>query len=146
MSGFSEKLSLASVPRFCGKLAKNISCGDRISFCGEIGSGKTTLLYHLLKILGMKDDIDFSSPTFTIHNIYEIGGKIFHHIDLYRLENFLEFETLDLLPVFQPSQEIVFVEWGDKFEELKAFYNKKIHFSYLPGTDDLRQISYEDLS
>jgi len=140
---FEEKISLEKLPEFCEKLAQEISSGDCVCLSGEIGSGKTTFLYHFLKTLGMEEDVDFSSPTFTIHHIYKIKEKIFHHIDLYRLGNFSELETLDLIPFFQSSQDVVFVEWGDKFKELQPLYNKKINFFYLPGENNSRLISYD---
>jgi len=84
---------------------------------GELGTGKTTLTKGIVAGLHAASEDDVTSPTFTLLHEYGPGHRVFHG-DLYRLENFHDFETLGLEDAFaQPA--IIILEWSDKFP-LKA--------------------------
>lgn len=88
-----------------------------ILLSGELGSGKTTLTKGIVAGLHAAQEDEVTSPTFTLLHEYGTGNKVFHG-DLYRIENFHDFETLGLEDVFsQPS--VVILEWSEKFP-LKA--------------------------
>jgi tRNA threonylcarbamoyladenosine biosynthesis protein TsaE len=88
-----------------------------ILLSGELGSGKTTLTKGIVAGLHAAQEDEVTSPTFTLLHEYGTGNKVFHG-DLYRIENFHDFETLGLEDVFsQPA--VVILEWSEKFP-LKA--------------------------
>ena len=84
---------------------------------GELGSGKTTLTKGIVAGLGAATEDEVTSPTFTLLHEYGSGHKVYHG-DLYRIENFHDFETLGLEDAFtEPG--IIILEWSENFP-LKA--------------------------
>ena len=80
---------------------------------GELGSGKTTLTKGIVAGLGAAPEDEVTSPTFTLLREYGSGKRVFHG-DLYRIENFHDFETLGLEDVFaEPG--ILILEWSEEF-------------------------------
>ena len=78
---------------------------------GELGTGKTTLARGILRGLGHQGAA--RSPTYTLIESYEPGGRRIHHLDLYRLADPEELEYLglrDLLAV--PA--LWLVEWPER--------------------------------
>ena len=107
-----------------------------ILLSGELGSGKTTLTKGIVAGLQAAPEDDVTSPTFTLLHEYGAGRKVFHG-DLYRLENFHDFETLGLEDVFaQPA--IIILEWSDKFPLKTPWPQLPILLEHLGG--DSRRI------
>ena len=81
---------------------------------GDLGMGKTTLVRGMAAALGAEAD-EVTSPTFTLVHTYQ-GRKVrLIHLDLYRLEEEREVETVGLWEMAEASDALVMVEWGDKF-------------------------------
>ena len=80
---------------------------------GDLGSGKTTLTKGIVSGLGAASEDDVTSPTFTLVHVYG-GPPRVHHVDLYRIEKFHDFETLGLEDVFS-EPGILIVEWSERF-------------------------------
>jgi tRNA threonylcarbamoyladenosine biosynthesis protein TsaE len=77
---------------------------------GDLGAGKTTLVRGIVAgIEGAQGD-EVSSPTFTLIHDYGAGVT---HIDLYRLDDPRQIETLGLDDIFDNSR-LVLIEWGEK--------------------------------
>lgn len=98
----------------------DLNVGLIICLEGEMGSGKTTFTQQLALLLGITTQVN--SPTFIIHNEYEIPIQIpsknprkLHHLDLYRLETTAELEELKLKQAIN-SMDITSIEWADKFK------------------------------
>jgi tRNA threonylcarbamoyladenosine biosynthesis protein TsaE len=103
---------------------------------GELGSGKTTLTKGIVAGLDAAQEDDVTSPTFTLLHEYGVGRKVFHG-DLYRLENFHDFETLGLEDVFaEPA--IVILEWSEKFPLKTPWPQLRVQLQHLGG--DSRRI------
>lgn len=84
-------------------------------FEGEMGAGKTTFIKAILKELGVRDVV--SSPTFSIVNEHEAGGRIFYHFDFYRIKSLQEAYDIGYEEYFY-SGNACFIEWPQKIEEI----------------------------
>ena len=85
-----------------------------ILLSGDLGAGKTTLTKGIAAGLGAAREDDVTSPTFTLVHKYE-GSTRVYHVDLYRIENLHDFETLGLEDIFS-EQAVVIVEWPDRLK------------------------------
>ena len=102
---------------------------------GELGSGKTTLTKGIVAGLNAALEDEVTSPTFTLLHEYGTTRKVYHG-DLYRLENFHDFETLGVEDAFsQPA--IIILEWSDKFPLKTAWPQLCIRLEHL-GSDSRR--------
>jgi len=102
---------------------------------GELGTGKTTLTKGIVAGLHAADEDEVTSPTFTLLHEYGSGRRVLHG-DLYRLENFHDFETLGLEDAFsQPA--IIILEWSDKFPVKTSWPLLRIQLEHL-GRDSRR--------
>ena len=79
---------------------------------GELGAGKTTLTKGIVSGLGAAREEEVTSPTFTLVHKYEHGARVYH-VDLYRIGDFHDLETLGLEDVFA-EPNVVIVEWPDR--------------------------------
>lgn len=97
---------------FGQQLGRRLQAGDIVALWGELGAGKTFLAASLARGLGIPAAIPITSPTFTFINEYE-GRLHLYHLDLYRLTDLDELETL-------PWREALFgngvalVEWPER--------------------------------
>ena len=64
-------------------LAKCLTPGNIIAYCGDLGAGKTAFTRGLARGLGCTDIV--TSPTYTIVNEYLSGRMPLFHFDMYRL-------------------------------------------------------------
>ncbi len=94
------------------EFAKRLKPPVLVLLSGELGSGKTTLTKGIVAGLGAATEDEVTSPTFTLVHEYGPGHRVFHG-DLYRIENFHDFETLGMEDVFA-NPAIVILEWSDK--------------------------------
>lgn len=106
---------------------------------GDLGSGKTTLTKGIVAGLGVAAEDDVTSPTFTLVHVY--GGaeaaKVYH-ADLYRIENFHDFETLGLEDIFaQPA--VVILEWSERFPLKAPWPQVRLRLEHLGG--DARRLT-----
>ena len=99
------------------EFAKRLQPPMLVLLSGELGSGKTTLTKGIVAGLHAATEDEVTSPTFTLLHEYGSGQKVFHG-DLYRIENFHDFETLGLEDAFA-SPGVIILEWSENFP-LKA--------------------------
>ena len=85
-----------------------------ILLSGDLGAGKTTLTKGIAAGLGAAREDDVTSPTFTLVHKYE-GSTRVYHVDLYRIEDLHDFETLGLEDIFA-EQAVVIVEWPERMK------------------------------
>jgi tRNA threonylcarbamoyladenosine biosynthesis protein TsaE len=99
------------------EIAANLRPPVIVMLSGELGSGKTTLTKGIISGLGAAREEDVTSPTFTLVHVFQNDGpqpcKVYH-VDLYRVENFTDLESLGLEDALA-EQAIVIIEWPDRF-------------------------------
>ena len=81
---------------------------------GELGAGKTMLTKGIVSGTGAAREEEVTSPTFTLVHKYGNGKRIFH-VDLYRIGDFHDLETLGLEDVLS-EPGVVVVEWPDRLK------------------------------
>ena len=87
--------------------------GDLICLYGDLGSGKTHFSYGIALGLQVREQY-ITSPTFTIVNQYQ--GRIpFYHIDLYRLTDPSELESIGF-EEYIDSDGATVIEWAERAE------------------------------
>lgn len=80
---------------------------------GPLGAGKTTLAQGVGTGCGVQEPV--TSPTYNLILQYR-GERPFTHVDLYRLENAAQLESLDLDEVLEASG-VMCVEWPELLGE-----------------------------
>jgi tRNA threonylcarbamoyladenosine biosynthesis protein TsaE len=106
---------------------------------GNLGAGKTTLAKGIVEGLHAAPADEVSSPTFTlIHQYGQSGAAPVYHIDLYRLDEARQVESLGLEDLFA-SGSVVLLEWAERFPALLPRQRTEIRLCALP--DETREIS-----
>lgn len=127
----------SSGPADTGAIAHAIASvlvpNDVLVLGGDLGAGKTTFT----KALGVALDIDepITSPTFTLHQQYEGGRLLVHHLDVYRIDQIDE--VIDLaLPELYENGGVVVIEWGDTITPALPSSYVLVSFEFGEGDDD----------
>lgn len=129
---------------FAQKLARKIKSGPLLILLrGPLGAGKTQWTRGFVRrFIGPKALV--SSPTYSLVNIYGNKKKSVHHVDLYRLKDRDDLESIGFWD-FLEGQSVVIVEWGDMLppdwpDLLKVF---EVDFEILSESE--RQISWREI-
>lgn len=117
------------------QFAERLNAPIVVLLSGELGSGKTTLTKGIVSGLGAAREEEVTSPTFTLVHVYGQSkrsvGKVYH-VDLYRIENFHDFETLGMEDVFeQPG--VLIVEWAERFPLKSPWPQIRVRLEHLDG-------------
>ena len=111
-----------------------------ILLSGDLGAGKTTLTKGIASGLGAAAEEDVTSPTFTLVHKYDGGNRVYH-VDLYRIGDLHDLETLGLEDVFA-ERAVVIVEWPEKFTMRTDWPVVRIHLEHV--AEDSRRVTIED--
>jgi tRNA threonylcarbamoyladenosine biosynthesis protein TsaE len=120
---------------------------------GDLGSGKTTLTKGIISGLGAAREEDVTSPTFNLVHEFRIpilaaaestsrSCKVYH-VDLYRIENFHDLESLGLEDALS-EKAIVIIEWPEHFTFRTDWPTVEIRLDHAGG--DSRRITIADSS
>lgn len=96
------------------RLGRIASAGDVIALVGDLGAGKTVFVQGLAEGLGVPDEENVRSPTFSLVHVYQGGRLPLYHVDLYRLEHPEELVEIGLDDAYR-DEAVVAVEWMDRF-------------------------------
>jgi tRNA threonylcarbamoyladenosine biosynthesis protein TsaE len=114
------------IARLIGEKLKD---GDLLALSGELGSGKTCFTKGLALGLGVSEEYQITSPTFTLINEYPARCKLYH-FDVYRLSSYSEFEDLGYEEYFA-GDGVVVIEWAEKIAKLIPRDSIFINFEYV---------------
>jgi tRNA threonylcarbamoyladenosine biosynthesis protein TsaE len=128
----SEDETIALGERLAGELPHR----GVVLLIGNLGAGKTTLAKGIVRGRGAAAVEEVSSPTFTLIHEYGEDGAVYH-IDLYRLDEPRQVETLGLDELFD-RDALVLIEWGERFPQLMPAHRTEIRLRAIE--DDAREI------
>jgi tRNA threonylcarbamoyladenosine biosynthesis protein TsaE len=111
-----------------------------VALSGELGAGKTTLTKGIVSGLGAAKEEEVTSPTFTLVHAYHNGARVYH-VDLYRVTDFHDFETLGIEDIFA-DPAVVVIEWAEKVNLRTDWPVVRIHLEHVD--EDSRQIAIDD--
>ena len=124
--------------------ARQLKGGDVLALYGDLGSGKTTFVQGLADALHIP--VRTQSPTFLLirsHTLPEAvnGIETLYHVDLYRLEEPIDIDSIGLSEHMSAPGTVTVIEWAEKMEKDLPKDVKRIEFRYLE--DERREISFE---
>jgi tRNA threonylcarbamoyladenosine biosynthesis protein TsaE len=97
-------------------LARWLEDGDVVLLHGDLGAGKTTLAKGIAAALGVEAVV--SSPSFALINEYDSGvpGPVsrLYHLDLYRLRDDAELDSIGFAEYVAPDDGVALVEWPER--------------------------------
>jgi tRNA threonylcarbamoyladenosine biosynthesis protein TsaE len=146
------------------EIAAKLSPPVLVLLSGDLGSGKTTLTKGIISGLGAAREEDVTSPTFTLVHVFQspvatgssrspdlfpAGSKQsphpckVYHVDLYRIENFHDLESLGLEDALS-EKAIVIIEWSERFTFRNDWPRVEIHLEHADG--DARRIAISGLN
>ena len=91
-------------------LSMQYNCAKIVTLAGDLGAGKTTFAQGFLGALGA--DGPFTSPTFTIMKLYEVGKWQVYHIDPYRITTD-DVVALGWKEMVADKDVIILLEWPE---------------------------------
>jgi tRNA threonylcarbamoyladenosine biosynthesis protein TsaE len=86
--------------------------GDVVLLHGDLGAGKTTLTKGIARALGVQDAV--SSPSFALVNEYALPLLRLFHLDLYRLNDPADLESIGFAELTSSDDGIAIVEWPER--------------------------------
>src|SRR2546427_5736288 len=100
---------------FGGALARSHPAADAalavLYLTGELGAGKTTFARGFLRALGVAEAVP--SPTYTLLELYPAGALTVVHVDLYRVQDAAELESLGLRE-WARTGHVWLIEWPER--------------------------------
>ncbi|MEI8172837.1 MAG: tRNA (adenosine(37)-N6)-threonylcarbamoyltransferase complex ATPase subunit type 1 TsaE [Deltaproteobacteria bacterium] len=102
---------------FIGRIiGESLNAGDIVALSGDLGTGKTYLTKGIARGLGVSEQYQITSPTFTLINEYP-GRLTLYHFDLYRLESFLDMINLGY-EEYLFGKGVSVIEWAEKASDI----------------------------
>jgi tRNA threonylcarbamoyladenosine biosynthesis protein TsaE len=130
--------SVATTHEIAGVIAGLVRPRDIIVLAGDMGAGKTAFTVGFARALGVSEDDQVSSPTFTLVHSYNSGRIPVLHADLYRLNSMAEVADLGLREQVDLGA-VALVEWGDVAVDVIGD-SLTIELSHDDDDDDARDI------
>jgi tRNA threonylcarbamoyladenosine biosynthesis protein TsaE len=97
------------------KIGKRLKGKIVFALTGDLGSGKTSFVQGLARGLEVPNDYYITSPSYTLINEYPGRHPLFH-VDLYRLEDPVDFEDIGLYDILDDNY-VVAIEWADRIRQ-----------------------------
>ena len=154
----------------CGRaIGSRLKAPALVLLSGDLGAGKTTITKGIASGFGAAREDEVTSPTFTLVHKYDAKGApkspeskgsqvpgkgslgdrralgiktaLVYHVDLYRIADAHDFETLGLDDVFE-EEAVVIVEWPEKLALKTNWPVLRIHLEHV--SENERRISVND--
>jgi tRNA threonylcarbamoyladenosine biosynthesis protein TsaE len=109
---------------------------------GDLGAGKTTITKGIAAAFDAALEDDVTSPTFTLVHEYRGPRVTVYHIDLYRIETERELYTLGLDDILGDSNNVVLIEWGEKFPRMVRERDAEIRIERAGESERLIALSF----
>lgn len=132
------------------EIARQLDAPVLVLLKGDLGAGKTTLTKGIISGLGAAREEDVTSPTFNLVHEFRFSDDgaaarpenvrtvtRIYHVDLYRVENFKDLESLGLEDALG-EKSIVIVEWPEHFTFRTDWPIVEIHLEH--AGEDTRRI------
>lgn len=114
--------------------ARHAQCarpGDAVLLSGPLGAGKSAYARAFLRALAGQPGLEVPSPTFTLVQSYDLpGGRVAHHLDLYRLQGPADLRELGWDEMLA---DILLVEWPDRLGALAPAGALRIALDFADG-------------
>jgi tRNA threonylcarbamoyladenosine biosynthesis protein TsaE len=120
------------------ELARRLTPPVLVLLSGELGSGKTTLSKGIISGLGAAREEDVTSPTFTLVHVFHKNSSKVYHVDLYRVEEARDIESLALEDALS-EPAVVLIEWPERFSLHTDWPKVRVQLEHLEG--DTRRIT-----
>jgi len=120
------------------ELARRLTPPVLVLLSGELGSGKTTLSKGIISGLGAAREEDVTSPTFTLVHVFHNNSSKVYHVDLYRVEEAGDIESLALEDALS-EPAVVLIEWPERFSLHTDWPKVRVQLEHLEG--DTRRIT-----
>jgi tRNA threonylcarbamoyladenosine biosynthesis protein TsaE len=129
--------------RIIGKCVGScLSPGQMVALIGDLGAGKTCFTKGLAKGLGVPEEYEITSPTFTLINEYP--GRIpLCHVDAYRLEGSRDMADTGFEDFFH-GYAVVVIEWAERIRDILPEDTLFISFDYVDDTTRILTFSGEE--
>ena len=118
VSSFKYQITTHSVEetkKLGKKIGECVKAGTVFALIGDLGSGKTSFVQGLARGLEVPNDYYITSPSYTLINEYP-GRHPLVHVDLYRLEDPVDFEDIGLYDILDDNH-VVAIEWADRIRQ-----------------------------
>lgn len=119
-------------------VSKQVQDGDVLILTGGLGVGKT----HFTKgvSVGLGDEYEVTSPTFSLMAVHDKGRIPLFHFDLYRLEHAYELEDTGIYDVLG-YEGVCLLEWGEQFQDALTDEYLGIEISRVEDKPDARVVA-----
>ncbi len=88
--------------------------GVFVGLVGGLGAGKTTFMQGFVS--GIDAKAEATSPTYALVNVYDLDVQVIH-MDLYRLENLDDLESIGYWDYVESDGHVLCVEWIDRISQ-----------------------------
>jgi len=106
--------SLSDLEAYVGEFVGRIGPHALVLLSGPLGAGKTQFVRYFAGALGV---LDVSSPSFALHNEYVLPDTTIDHVDLYRLGDEMDLESMGFWDLFEKDHGYILVEWADRIDK-----------------------------
>lgn len=123
------------------RIAAGLGYGDVLMLHGDLGAGKTTLTQGIAAGLGVNDPVQ--SPTFTLVREHRGREMTLYHLDLYRLVDPDELESLGYEVYLDPPDGVSVIEWPERAGDWLPEAFTVVRIDHLGG--DRRLVTIEQI-
>jgi len=138
-AGRFEVESAAEMQHFGERIAAGLAIGDVLMLHGDLGAGKTTLTQGIAAGLGVDGTVQ--SPTFTLVREHRGREMMLYHLDLYRLADPDELESLGYEVYLDPPDGVSVIEWPERAGDWLPDAFTLVQIDHLGG--DRRRVTIE---